>query len=85
MYKFFVGCDVSKAVIDVSYHDGSKPIYLGQINNNNKVNRDLIRIRWINIPNNMPNSSSLDNNNSSLGNNSLKVINKVNRDLIINL
>ncbi len=42
MYQFFVGCDVSKAVIDVSYHNGSKPTYLGQIKNNNKGFKKLL-------------------------------------------
>ncbi|MEE9374033.1 MAG: hypothetical protein V3V00_13360 [Saprospiraceae bacterium] len=34
MYSFFIGTDVSKATIDVSYHGGSKAIYLGQFSNN---------------------------------------------------
>lgn len=33
MYSFFIGTDVSKATIDVSYYVGSKAIYLGQFSN----------------------------------------------------
>lgn len=35
-YLFFVGSDISKAVIDVSYHKGGKVIYLGQFTNDKK-------------------------------------------------
>ena len=34
MYSFFIGSDVSKAVIDVSFHDESKASYLNQYPNN---------------------------------------------------
>lgn len=34
MYKFFIGIDVSKSKFDVSYHDGCKSVYLGEIKNN---------------------------------------------------
>ena len=33
-FSFFIGCDVSKAVIDVSYHKDGAPQYLGQFPNN---------------------------------------------------
>jgi transposase len=33
MYKFFIGVDVSKLTIDVSYFDGKKPCYLGKFDN----------------------------------------------------
>lgn len=32
-YSFFIGCDVSKAVIDISYWKDNSPIYLGQFEN----------------------------------------------------
>lgn len=35
-YSFFVGADISKAVIDISYHENGSAIYLGQFPNNNK-------------------------------------------------
>ena len=35
-YSFFIGVDVSKSVIDVSYHHFGKSIYLGQFPNNLK-------------------------------------------------
>lgn len=35
-YTFFVGIDVSKSVIDVSYHHDGNGIYLGQFSNNLK-------------------------------------------------
>jgi transposase len=35
-FSFFIGCDVSKAVIDVSYHHNGSPQYLGQFSNNEK-------------------------------------------------
>ena len=35
-YSFFIGADISKSVIDVSYHSPAKVIYLGQFPNNHK-------------------------------------------------
>ncbi len=35
-YLFFVGSDISKAVIDISFHKDGKPIYLNQFTNNEK-------------------------------------------------
>jgi transposase len=35
-YSFFVGADISKSVIDVSYYDSGKSVYLGQFSNNQK-------------------------------------------------
>ena len=35
-YSFFVGCDISKAVVDVAYHLAGKSNYLGQFPNNQK-------------------------------------------------
>ncbi len=42
MYEFFVGSDVSKLTIDVSYHDGSKSVYLGEFKNNNSGFKKLV-------------------------------------------
>jgi len=33
MKKFIIGSDISKSFIDVSYHNGTEPVYLGQFNN----------------------------------------------------
>lgn len=33
-YSFFIGCDISKSVIDISYWSDKRPIYLGQFENN---------------------------------------------------
>lgn len=35
-FSFFVGCDISKAVIDVAYHSDGKANYLGQFPNSQK-------------------------------------------------
>lgn len=35
-YEFFIGSDISKAVIDVAYYEKGQPIYLGQFPNNQK-------------------------------------------------
>lgn len=35
-YSFFIGSDISKNVIDVSYHQDGKANYLGQYSNNTK-------------------------------------------------
>lgn len=35
-YLFFVGSDISKAVIDISFHKDGKAIYLNQFTNNEK-------------------------------------------------
>lgn len=35
-FSFFIGCDVSKSVIDIAYHDEEKAIYLGQFSNSEK-------------------------------------------------
>ena len=35
-YSFFIGADISKSVIDVSYRFEGKVIYLGQFPNNQK-------------------------------------------------
>jgi len=42
-YLFFIGIDVSKAVIDVSYWHGGKAIYLGQFFNTKKGFKAFIR------------------------------------------
>ena len=33
MYTFYVGCDVSKATLDIAYIDEGQPIYMGQVAN----------------------------------------------------
>ena len=42
-YSFFVGADISKSVIDVSYHTPAKVIYLGQFPNNIKGFERMIK------------------------------------------
>ena len=42
-FLFFIGCDVSKAVIDVSYHSDGAPKYLGQFSNNKKGFNSLLK------------------------------------------
>lgn len=42
-FLFFIGCDVSKAVIDVSFHKDGKPHYLGQFLNNDKGFKSVLK------------------------------------------
>jgi len=42
-YLFFIGADISKSVIDVSYHDHGKANYLGQFSNNIKGFKLLLK------------------------------------------
>ena len=42
MYDFFIGSDMSKSTIDVSYHNGSESIYLGEFKNNNPGFKKLV-------------------------------------------
>ena len=44
MYRFFVGCDISKHSFDVSYFDGAGPVYLGQFENSVKGFCKLLNI-----------------------------------------
>lgn len=41
--SFFIGSDISKAVIDISYFLNGKPIYLGQYLNSEEGFKDLVR------------------------------------------
>lgn len=43
IYSFFIGSDVSKAVIDISYRLHGKPIYLGQYLNSEKGFKYFVR------------------------------------------
>lgn len=43
IYSFYIGSDISKAVIDVSYRLHGKPIYLGQYLNSEKGFKDFVR------------------------------------------
>lgn len=43
-YLFFIGCDVSKAVIDISYYFEGQVIYLGQFSNSVKGFKAFARI-----------------------------------------
>lgn len=42
-YSFFIGADVSKAVIDVSYHQDNEAIYLGQFPNSSVGFKRMLR------------------------------------------
>lgn len=42
-FQFFVGVDISKAVIDVSYHSEGTAIYLGQFTNGVKGYKSLVK------------------------------------------
>jgi transposase len=42
MYSFLVGSDMSKEFFDVSFHNGSKAIYLSQFENNHKGFKKLL-------------------------------------------
>ena len=34
-YSFFIGSDISKKTIDVAFHNGDHPVYLGEFENCN--------------------------------------------------
>jgi len=49
-FSFFIGCDVSKSVIDISYHHNGSPCYLGQFSNNEKgFNRILKQLQRVSL------------------------------------
>ena len=43
MYKFFIGCDMSKGWLDAAYYQNARPVYLGRFGNDSTGFENLIK------------------------------------------